>query len=227
MAALDARHIELFQVKDTRMEAGIMSCSVPTMRRSVDGASAGIFDVKHLKDCLNPAVLDLKSWIGKPNDWQPKALITPYAVAVNTNLQENEGLHMYPCHEVREEWYDFLDSICGNNPFEIRFPFGIEGQNLQNCSYPGFSLRCSSQGRSILSLPGAGDYYNAIIREIQCFDSPGTGSKKGRQVFKFIAITLVIPAITCLVGVSCYICLGYRSSYAAALNPKLLLPEQP
>ncbi|XP_055814987.1 putative RING-H2 finger protein ATL21A [Solanum dulcamara] len=242
--------------------------------------------------------------------------------------------------------YDCADSICGNNHFDIRFPFGIEGQNLQNCSYPGFSLRCSDKVRSILSLPGAGDYYvrdidyqtqeiqlydpsgclpkrlidfnttsspsspfkavayrnytfltcstnsvlsrfnvigclsnsttstlatssisvasqmtilyscsiintssipaswafqyesdfltdlntdlvltwdepncqecevkqgvcgfkNAIIKEIQCFDSPGTGSKRPvRHVFKFIAITLVIPAITCLIGVSCYI----------------------
>lgn len=38
------------------------------------------------------AILDLKSWVGKPNDWQPKAMVTPYAVAVNTNLQENEGI---------------------------------------------------------------------------------------------------------------------------------------
>ncbi|KAK4339389.1 hypothetical protein RND71_040851 [Anisodus tanguticus] len=252
--------------------------------------------------------------------------------------------------------YDCPDSICGNNHFDIRFPFGIEGQNLQNCSYYGFSLRCSNQGRSILSLPGAGDYYvrdinyrtqdiqlydpsnclpkrlfdfnttsspsspfkavsylnytlltcsantvlsrlnvigclsnsttsilatssmslasqmtslyncsiinnssipvswafqyesdfltdlntdlvltwdepncqeceakhsvcgfkNAISGEIQCFDSHGTGSKRGRQVFKFIAVTLLIPAITCLIGVSCYICLDYSRFCRAA-----------
>ncbi|MCD7472896.1 hypothetical protein HAX54_014313 [Datura stramonium] len=374
MQVLDARHIELFLsegYQDGSWDYELLGSH--NEKKQADGASAGIFDVKHLKDCSTSAVLDLKSWIGKPNDWQPKALITPYAVAVNTNLQENEGLHI-KFHVMKsgkngeivsiriseQLQYDFLDSICGNNPFEIRFPFGIEGQNLQNCSYPGFSLRCSSQGRSILSLPGAGDYYvrdidyltqeiqlydpsnclpkrlfnfstasspsspfkavayrnytfltcstnsvlsrlnvigclsnsttsilatssssvasqmtslyscsiinsssvpvswafqyesdfltdlntdlvltwdepncqecevkqgvcgfkNAIIREIQCFDSPGTGSKKGRQVFKFIAITLVIPAITCLVGVSCYICLGYRrfSRAAAAIQ---------
>lgn len=28
-------------------------------------------------------------WMGKPNDWQPKAMITKHAVAVSTNLQEN------------------------------------------------------------------------------------------------------------------------------------------
>ncbi|KAM3282510.1 hypothetical protein P3S67_026155 [Capsicum chacoense] len=252
--------------------------------------------------------------------------------------------------------YDCPPSICGNYHFDIRFPFGIEGQNLQNCSYPGFGLRCDNQGRSILNLPGAGDYYvrdidyltqeiqlydpsnclperlinfstssspsspfkavayrnftfltcstnsvlsqlnvigclsnfttstlatsstsvanrmtslygcsiinttsvpaswafqyqsdfltdlntdlvltwdkpncqecevkhgvcgfnNAIIREIQCFDSPGTGSEKGRQVFKFIAITLLIPAITCIIGASCYICLDCRRFSGAA-----------
>lgn len=46
------------------------------------------------------AVFDYKSWIGRPNDWQPKAMIAFHAVAVNTNLQENEGkklssLHLY------------------------------------------------------------------------------------------------------------------------------------
>jgi len=37
------------------------------------------------------AVFDYKSWIGRANDWQPKAMIAFHAVAVNTNLQENEG----------------------------------------------------------------------------------------------------------------------------------------
>lgn len=37
-------------------------------------------------------VLDLKAWVGKPNDWQPKARIGHYGVAVNTNLQPNEGI---------------------------------------------------------------------------------------------------------------------------------------
>jgi hypothetical protein len=36
-------------------------------------------------------VFNLNSWVGKPNDWQPKAIITQHAVAVNTNLQENDG----------------------------------------------------------------------------------------------------------------------------------------
>lgn len=36
-------------------------------------------------------VLDVKSWIGQPEDWQPKARVSLHAVAVNTNLQPNEG----------------------------------------------------------------------------------------------------------------------------------------
>ncbi|XP_019229832.1 PREDICTED: putative RING-H2 finger protein ATL21A [Nicotiana attenuata] len=245
--------------------------------------------------------------------------------------------------------HDYPDFICGNNHFDIRFPFALQGQNLQNSGYPGFTLRCSNQGRAILSLPGAGDFYvrdidyltqeiqlydpsnclpkrlfnfstssspsspfkavshrkftfltcstnsvsslfnvigclsnsttstlatsstslasqmtslyncsimntssvpvswtsqyesdfstdlnndlvlawdepncqeceakqgvcgfrNATSGEIQCFDS-GTGSNRGLQIFKFIALTLLIPAITCAIGVSCYICLDYN-----------------
>lgn len=37
------------------------------------------------------AVFDYKSWIGRSNDWQPKAMIAYHAIAVSTNLQENEG----------------------------------------------------------------------------------------------------------------------------------------
>ncbi|KAH0766412.1 hypothetical protein KY285_002283 [Solanum tuberosum] len=373
MQVLDARHIELFLsegYQDGSWDYELLGSH--NEKKQANGASAGIFDIKHLKDRSTSAVLDLKSWVGKPNDWQPKAMITSYAVAVNTNLQENEGLHV-KFHVMKsgkngeivsirmseQLQYDCPDSICGNNHFDIRFPFGIEErQNLKNCSYPGFSLICSNQGRSILSLPGAGDYYvrdidyltqeiqlydpsdclpkrlmnfstsfsssspfkavayrnytfltcstnlvlnrlnvisclsnsttstlattsssvasqmislyscsiinnssvpaswafqyqsdfltdlitdlvltwdepncqecevnqgvcgfeNAIIREIQCFDSPGTGNKRPvQQVFKFIAITLLIPGITCLIGVSCYFCLEYsRSSRASA-----------
>lgn len=37
------------------------------------------------------AIFSLSSWVGRPRDWQPKAMITFHAVAVNTNLQKNEG----------------------------------------------------------------------------------------------------------------------------------------
>lgn len=68
-----------------------------------------------------------------------------------------------------------LDSICGNNRFDIRFPFGLQRpQNLQHCTYPGFNLKCNNQGRGILNLPGAGDFYvrdiNYLMQEIQLYD---------------------------------------------------------
>ncbi|XP_055814988.1 putative RING-H2 finger protein ATL21A [Solanum dulcamara] len=68
-----------------------------------------------------------------------------------------------------------LDSICGNNRFDIRFPFGLQGpQNLQHCTYPGFNLKCNSQGRGLINLPGAGDFYvrdiDYLTQEIQLYD---------------------------------------------------------
>lgn len=36
-------------------------------------------------------ILDLKTWTGNRTDWQPKAMVTLNAVAVNTYLQDNEG----------------------------------------------------------------------------------------------------------------------------------------
>ncbi|XP_059312475.1 probable F-box protein At3g61730 [Lycium ferocissimum] len=93
MQVLDARHIELFLnegYQDGSWDYELLGSQ--NENKKADGASAGIFDVKHLKDCSTSAVLDVKSWVGKSNDWQPKSMITPYAVAINTNLQENEGL---------------------------------------------------------------------------------------------------------------------------------------
>uniref|UniRef100_A0A2C9WRD4 F-box domain-containing protein n=1 Tax=Manihot esculenta TaxID=3983 RepID=A0A2C9WRD4_MANES len=37
-------------------------------------------------------IFDLKLWTGEPTDFQPKAMITFHAVAINTNLQVNDGL---------------------------------------------------------------------------------------------------------------------------------------
>lgn len=36
-------------------------------------------------------IFDLKLWTGEPTDFQPKAMITFHAVAINTNLQVNDG----------------------------------------------------------------------------------------------------------------------------------------
>ncbi|RQO99962.1 hypothetical protein POPTR_014G098300v4 [Populus trichocarpa] len=62
------------------------------INKSVDAASGGIFDLKHIKDRAMAGVFNLKSWAGKPSDMQPKAMITFHSVAIRTNLQENQGL---------------------------------------------------------------------------------------------------------------------------------------
>uniref|UniRef100_F6I6C3 F-box protein n=2 Tax=Vitis vinifera TaxID=29760 RepID=F6I6C3_VITVI len=95
MQTLDARHIELFLsegYRDGSWEYQIIGSH--DIKKHADGASAGIFDIKHLNDSSTSEIFNLKSWVGKPNDWQPKAMITLHAVAINTNLQENEGLHV-------------------------------------------------------------------------------------------------------------------------------------
>ncbi|XP_062088931.1 probable F-box protein At3g61730 [Humulus lupulus] len=95
MQTLDARHIELFLNEEYRngsWEYELVGSH--DNKRHADGASGAIFDVKHLQDCSTSAVFNLKSWVGKPMDWQPRAVITLHAVAVNTNLQKNEGLHI-------------------------------------------------------------------------------------------------------------------------------------
>ncbi|XP_043717304.1 probable F-box protein At3g61730 [Telopea speciosissima] len=95
MQTLDARHIELFlneEYKKGSWQYEEIGCH--EINKHTDGAMAGIFDMRHLKDSSTSGVLDLKSWVGKPNDWQPRARVTSHAVAVNTNLQQNEGIHV-------------------------------------------------------------------------------------------------------------------------------------
>ncbi|XP_057496649.1 probable F-box protein At3g61730 [Actinidia eriantha] len=95
MQTLDARHIELFLsegYQDGSWEYEVLGSH--DIKKHADGASGGIFDIKHIRDPSTSEVFDLKSWAGKPDDWQPKAMINLHAVAVNTNLQENEGLHL-------------------------------------------------------------------------------------------------------------------------------------
>ncbi|KAI8023165.1 putative F-box protein [Camellia lanceoleosa] len=95
MQTLDARHIELFLSKGYQDESWDYNLlGSHEIKKHADGASGGIFDIKHIRDLSTSEVFDLKSWAGKPRDWQPKAMITLHAVAVNTNLQENEGLHI-------------------------------------------------------------------------------------------------------------------------------------
>ncbi|CAK8560685.1 unnamed protein product [Lathyrus sativus] len=95
MQTLDARHIELFLCEGYQSgswDYDLVGCH--DLKKRADGATGSIIDVKHLESSSTSAVFDYKSWIGKHNDWQPKAMIAFHAVAVNTNLQENEGLHV-------------------------------------------------------------------------------------------------------------------------------------
>ncbi|KAK2993867.1 hypothetical protein RJ640_003979 [Escallonia rubra] len=50
-------------------------------------------------------------------------------------------------------------SVCGTSGFAIRFPFRLQGTQPENCGYPGFNLRCNSQGVIILSLPYSGEFF--------------------------------------------------------------------
>ncbi|XP_038977770.1 probable F-box protein At3g61730, partial [Phoenix dactylifera] len=61
-------------------------CNGRNGKRAAAAAAAGVGGVI--------GVLDVKSWIGQPSDWQPKARLCLHAVAVNTNLQPNEGLQV-------------------------------------------------------------------------------------------------------------------------------------
>ncbi|PIA34685.1 hypothetical protein AQUCO_03700161v1 [Aquilegia coerulea] len=95
MQTLDARHIELFHTEGYQNGSWeYEEIGAHEIKKHSDGASGGIFDIKHLRDPCTKEVVDLKSWGAKPNDWQPKARISMHAVAVNTNLQKNEGLHV-------------------------------------------------------------------------------------------------------------------------------------
>ncbi|GAV64422.1 hypothetical protein CFOL_v3_07940, partial [Cephalotus follicularis] len=93
MQTLDARHIELFLCEgfqDGSWEYDLIG-SHQTVK-NIEAASGAIFNVKRIKDRSAAGIFNLKSWIGRSDDWQPKAVITFHSVAVNTNLQENEGL---------------------------------------------------------------------------------------------------------------------------------------
>ncbi|KAL0428740.1 UNVERIFIED_CONTAM: putative RING-H2 finger protein ATL21A [Sesamum radiatum] len=74
---------------------------------------------------------------------------------------------------------DCPSQLCGDNPFVVRFPFRLEGQQLQNCGYPGFDLSCTSQKPQVvvLNLPHSGDFWvrdiNYLMQEIQLYDPNG------------------------------------------------------
>ncbi|KAJ0054517.1 hypothetical protein Pint_00585 [Pistacia integerrima] len=149
MQMLDARHIELFLsegFQDGSWKYEFIGSH--KIEKNVQGASAAIFDVEHLKDSQSAGVFNLNKWGGKPSDMQPKAIIAFHAVGVNTNLKENEEY----CQS----------SVCGNN-ISIRFPFQLEDKQRKNCSYPGFGLDCNSEGITTLNLPYSGEFF---VRDI-------------------------------------------------------------
>ncbi|XP_012083216.1 probable F-box protein At3g61730 [Jatropha curcas] len=93
MQTLDARHIELFQYKgfqDGSWKYELIGTH--KIEKCTNAASGAIFDLNHLNDRGTAGVFNLKSWTAEPNDFQPKAMITFHSVAINTNLQVNEGL---------------------------------------------------------------------------------------------------------------------------------------
>ncbi|CAI9785947.1 unnamed protein product [Fraxinus pennsylvanica] len=62
-------------------------------------------------------------------------------------------------------------------------------------------------------------------KEIQCFWDPGTVNSRSLQIFKIIALSIVIPAITCSFLISCFMCLmnRRRRADAAARNAAIAI----
>ncbi|XP_057531330.1 putative RING-H2 finger protein ATL21A [Amaranthus tricolor] len=55
-------------------------------------------------------------------------------------------------------------TTCTNNTItRIRFPFHLENQKTENCSYPGFNLHCTKTGRTAITLPHSGEF---LVRSI-------------------------------------------------------------
>ncbi|KAE8660835.1 putative F-box protein [Hibiscus syriacus] len=102
MQMLDARHIELFLnegYQDGSWDYELVGSH--EIKKTVRGAYGAIFDFKYLTTKSTSGIFDYKSWIGQPNDFQPKAIIALHAVAVNTNLQENQEIAVAaPCGDV-------------------------------------------------------------------------------------------------------------------------------
>ncbi|KAJ0255645.1 hypothetical protein HA466_0103580 [Hirschfeldia incana] len=91
MQTLDTRHIELFlneEYKDGSWDYNLIGSH--KLEKDTSAACGAIFDLKHLK--ASSGIFHLKSWIGEPDDSQPKAVVTTHAVAVHTRLQKNEGI---------------------------------------------------------------------------------------------------------------------------------------
>ncbi|WOK97192.1 putative F-box protein [Canna indica] len=92
MQVLDTRHAELFLEEGFKDGSWVYEdIGSHRIEEPSAAAAAAIFDVKHLAGPCTAGVLDAKAWMGKQDDWQPKARLSLHAVAVNTNLQPNQG----------------------------------------------------------------------------------------------------------------------------------------
>ncbi|KAE8676877.1 putative F-box protein [Hibiscus syriacus] len=92
MQMLDARLIELFLsqgYQDRSWDYELIGSH--EIKKTSRGAYGAIFDLKYLTSNSTAGIFDYKSWTGQPHDFQPKAIIALHAVAVNTNLQENQA----------------------------------------------------------------------------------------------------------------------------------------
>lgn len=63
---------------------------------------------------------------------------------------------------------------CGKNKTTIRFPFRLEGQQSENCGYPGFEVSCSTQNITALKLPSSQEFFvrdiNYLTQVIRLYD---------------------------------------------------------
>ncbi|XP_021760307.1 putative RING-H2 finger protein ATL21A [Chenopodium quinoa] len=56
-------------------------------------------------------------------------------------------------------------TTCTNNTLTpIRFPFHLDEQKNENCSYPGFNLHCTDRGHPAITLPHSGEF---LVRNIR------------------------------------------------------------
>lgn len=55
-------------------------------------------------------------------------------------------------------------TTCTNDTLTpIRFPFHLDHQRTENCSYPGFDLHCTDRGHTAITLPHSGEF---LVRHI-------------------------------------------------------------
>ncbi|KAJ8900563.1 hypothetical protein K2173_025340 [Erythroxylum novogranatense] len=74
------------------------------------------------------------------------------------------------------------NSRCSGDNITVRFPFRLEGQQLQDCGFPGFNLSCNNQNMTVLKLPYSGEFLvrgiNYPSQGIQLYDSDNCLAKR-------------------------------------------------